>query len=349
MNKPFVVLADLDANYLVPLEDKLTEELYDQIELEIITSKEYFDFFFSTPRKIDTLLISSSLFTQELMRHNVTDFFVLTEEPGDTQSTDNVTRIFKYSSTKEIFNQVLYKNKEMLNVQFSNKETQVIVVTSGVGGSGKTTVSLALSESLAHSHKRVLYISTDIMQGFSYYLQNKGSLPNDIVRVFNGSDDKLYAGVMPYLRNEGFTYLPPFSRSVLSIGLDGMIYNRFISAAKATKEYDYIIVDTELNLDETKAELIQNADKVLINVLQDSFATYKTESLVRNIDCRDTDKFIFVCNKFRRDADNEYITSQIGQQFIITEYVEEVPLHKIHSLQSFSELNGIKNLAYVLS
>ena len=34
MSKPFVVLADLDANYLVPLEDKLTEELYDQIRCE---------------------------------------------------------------------------------------------------------------------------------------------------------------------------------------------------------------------------------------------------------------------------------------------------------------------------
>lgn len=349
MNKPFVVLADLDANYLVPLEDKLTEELYDQIELEIITDKQYFDTFFSTPRKIDTLIICSSLFSQDLLRHNVTDFFVLTEDPSDTQSTDNVTRIFKYSSTKEIFNQVLYKNKEMLNVQFSHKETQVIVVTSGIGGSGKTTLSLALSESLARNHKRVLYISTDIMQGFSYYLQNKAALPNDIVRVFGAADDKLYSGVMPYLRNEGFTYLPPFSRSILSIGLDSKIYNRFIAAAKATKDYDYIVVDTDLNLDETKAEMVQNADKVIINVLQDAYSTYKTEYLVRNMDCRNNEKYLFVCNKFRRDVDNEYMASGIGQQFILTEYVEEVPLHKIHSLDSFADLSGIRNLAYIFS
>ena len=146
MNKPIVVLADLDANYLIPLEDKLTEELYDQIELEIITDKQYFDTFFSTPRKIDTLIISSSLFSQDLLRHNVTDFFVLTEDPGDTQSTDNVTQIFKYSSTKEIFNQVLYKNKEMLNVQFTHKETQVIVVTSGIGGSCEKSQTSSLHQ-----------------------------------------------------------------------------------------------------------------------------------------------------------------------------------------------------------
>ena len=237
----------------------------------------------------------------------------------------------------------------MLNVQFSHKETQVIVVTSGIGGSGKTTLSLALSECLARNHKRVLYISTDIMQGFSYYLQNKATLPNDIVHVFASADDKLYLGIMPYLRNEGFTYLPPFSRSILSIGLESKIYNRLIAAAKMAKDYDYIVIDTDLNLDETKAELVQNADKVIINVLQDAYSTYKTEHLVRSIDCRNNEKFLFVCNKFRRDINNDYMVSDIGQQFILTEYIEEVPSHKIHSLDSFADLSGVRNLAYIFS
>lgn len=349
MNKPFVVLADLDANYLIPLEDKLTEELCNQIDLEIITEREYFDEFFSTPRKIDTLIICSSLFSQELLRHNVTDFFVLTEEPGDVASADNVTSIFKYSSTKEIFNQVLYKNKEMLNVQFSHKETQVIVVTSAIGGSGKTTLSLALCENLVRNHKRVFYISTDVMQGFSYYLKNKTPLPNDIVRLFNCSNEKLYSAIMPYFRNEGFSYLPPFGRSILSLGLDNTIYNRLIEAVRETKDFDFIVVDTDLNLDETKAEMVQNADKVIINVLQDEYSAHKTQFLVGNMDCRNTEKFIFVCNKFRRDIENDYMAAEIGQQFMVGEYVEEVPLHKIHSLDSFADLSGARNLAYIFS
>lgn len=349
MNKPFVVLADLDANYLVPLEDKLTEELYDQIELEIITSQEYFDSFFSSPKKIDTLIISNSLFSKDLFRHNITDFFVLTEDVSDTQSIENVTKIFKYSSTKEIFNQILYKNKEILNVQFTHKETQVVVVTSAIGGSGKTTISLALSESLARSHKRVLYISTDIIQSFSYFLQNKGNLPNDIAQTFNVSDNKLYSNIMPYLRNEKFTYLPPFSRSVFSLGLDNSIYIRLINAIKVEKEFDYIIVDMDAYIDEAKAGIIQLADKVIINILQDSFSTYKTEHLIRNIDCKNTEKFVFVCNKFRRDIINEYIASTVGQQFFVAEYIDEVPLYKAHSIDSYIDVTGIRNLTYLFS
>lgn len=347
MNKPFVVLADIDANYLVPLEDKLTEELYDQIELEIITDRQYFAEFFSTPRKIDTLIVGNSLYSQELQKHSITDIFVLTEDNDGGQSVGNVTHIFKYSSTKEIFNQVLHKNKEILNVQFSHKETQLIVVTSAIGGAGKTTLSLAISQSLARNHKRVLYISTDIMQSFGYYLQNKGSLPNDIFTVFGTSDEMLYGALKPYLRNEGITYMPPFGRSILSIGLDYNIYNRVIKAAKDAKEYDYIVIDTEMQFDEYKAEMINMANKVVIAVLQDKYSVAKTEFLVRNIDCRDAEKFVFVCNKFRRDIDNDYISSSIGQQFILTEYIEEVPSHKLHNIEMISDLNGVRNLAYL--
>lgn len=347
--KPIVVLADLDANYLIPLEDKLTEEMFKQVELEIITEQEYFDKYFSVPRKIDTLIVSSALYSQDLLRHNIDDLFVLTEDVADVQSTENVTHIFKYSSTKEIFNQIVYKNKDILNVQSSHKETQVIVVTSAIGGSGKTTLSLALSDSLARNHKRVFYISTDVIQSFTYYLQNKNVLPNDIVRQFSCPDEKLFSAIMPYFRNEGFTYLPAFSRSILSLGLDSRIFNKLIEAVRITKEFDYIIVDTEINLDDSKAELLKNADKVIINVLQDMYSVFKTEYLVKNIDCRNSDKYVFVCNKFRRDIENDYIMSEIGQQYVISEYIEEVPAFRIQSLDSFTELTGVKNLAYIFT
>ena len=347
MSKPFVVLADLDANYLIPLEDKLTEELYDQIDLEIITEREYFNFFFSTPRKIDILIISSSLYSQELYRHNIADIFLLTEDNEESKAGDNVTRIFKYSSTKEIYNHILFKNERILTVQSNKMETRMVVVTSAIGGAGKTTVALALAQSLARNHKRVLFLSLDVMQAFGYYLQNKCALPSSFCQVFSNSDQKLYSAVAPYLRNEGFSYLPPLGRTIYSLGLDFSIYNRLVKAAKAAKEYDYIIVDTDLQLDQSRAELINSADKVIVCVLQDAYATYQAEFLTENIDCRNQEKFMFVCNRFRRDEHNDYGTSRVGMQFAVSEYIEQVP--SIQPLDSVAETNGIKNIAYILS
>lgn len=348
MNNPTIVLADLDANYLVPLEEKLAGELYNQVSLEVITDKDYFDEYFSSSRKIDTLVISQSLFSQSLLKHNITDIFVLTEETEENRSSDNVSYIFKYSSTKEIFSQVL-KNRRISNIQFKNKDTQVIVVTSAAGGAGKTTLSLALSLSLSKSYKRVLYLSTDYIQSFTYYTADKSRISNQVARAFTQMGNMLFETIRPHFRTEGFTYLPAFNSNILSLGFNNSIYLNLIKAAKEAKEYDYIIVDTDAHLDESKAELIQQADKVIITVLQDAFSALKTECLMNNLGCKNPDKFLFVCNKFHREYENEYIASNVGRNFLVSEYVDKLSHSEIQSLDTIADLSGIRNLTYLFS
>ena len=349
MNKPLIVLVDTDATYLIPLEEKLTEELFGQADLEIITDQGYFAEYFSTPRTIDTLIVAESLYSAELMRHNIATTFVLSEDSSSDVGTDNVTRIFKYSSTKEIYNQIIYKNKDIKKSQVSHKETQVIVVSSPIGGSGKTTVAMALSLSLARNHKRVLFVSLDTMQSFSYYLGNKSPVASGMTKAATAPEAKLFETIMPYIRSEAFYYLPPFAHNIITVGLDYSFYSKFVNAAKKSKEYDYIVVDTSLEFDDTRADLIKNADKVIMIILQDLVSTSKTEFMIQNIDCRNTDKFVFVCNKFRRDINNDYINSPVGQQFILSEYIDELPVFLGGSIENYADLNGIKNMGYILS
>lgn len=350
MSRQRIVLADYDANYLIPLEEKLTEELFGQVDLEIITDKNYFEAFFSTPKTVDTLIVSEALYSSELLRHNISNIFILSEDSGEeTASSDNLTKIFKYSSTKEIFNQIVYKNKDILNSQIAHKETRVIVVSSAIGGCGKTTVAMALSLSLARNHKRVLFISLDAMQGFSYYLNNKSAMPGNFGTDASVSDDKLYDSILPYIRKESFCYLPPFSHNIYMVGLNYSFYERMVKAACESKEYDYIVVDTNLEFDDARASLIQMADKVILIVLQDLYSTAKTEYMIQNIECQNTDKFIFVCNRFRRDINNDYLNSTIGQQFLVSEYIDELPYFSNNSIDDFADLNGIKNMGYILS
>lgn len=348
MTKPCIVLADLDANYIVPLENKLVETFVDQIDLEIITDKEYYEWYFSSPRKIDTLIVSGTLYNVNLQRHNISDIFVLEENMDEPKYTDNVVPIFKYSSAKEIINQILYRSSQMLDIQFKDKETQLIVVTSPIGGSGKTTTSLSVARSLANAHKRVFYLSTDVVQSFSFYMENKNPLPIEFQHAFNQSDDILYKTIKPFLRKESFVYLPPLGRTTSSLGLDYQIYNRIIKAARKAKEYDFIIVDTDIQLDQYRAEMINNADKVIINVLQDRYATMQTEFLTRNIDCTNKEKFLFVCNKFRKEDCNEYQISEQGKQFAVSEYIVEVSGEHRFSIENFVNLSGVKNLVSAL-
>ena len=50
------------------------------------------------------------------------------------------------------------------------------------------------------------------------------------------------------------------------------------------------------------------------------------------------------CNKFRRDINNDYINSSAGQQFILSEYIDELPNFSGGALEKYADLNGISNM-----
>lgn len=74
-----------------------------------------------------------------------------------------VMDIFKYTSIKEIFNEIAGKSADVLKIdKASKRETQVILFYSASGGVGKTTVAMGVAASLTKNYKRVLYINAVI-------------------------------------------------------------------------------------------------------------------------------------------------------------------------------------------
>lgn len=90
----------------------------------------------------------------------------MTEKNEEEQTADlNVTRIFKYTSIKEIFNEILGKSSDSLNVKNAGKkEPQIVVVTSAAGGVGKTTLAIGISACLSQNYKKVLYVNCSRLQ-----------------------------------------------------------------------------------------------------------------------------------------------------------------------------------------
>ena len=70
MGKPRIIIADTDLNYITLLELKFVEELFDKVNLEMITDKEYFDSLFLTPQKADVMIVSDDFYRETLTIHN---------------------------------------------------------------------------------------------------------------------------------------------------------------------------------------------------------------------------------------------------------------------------------------
>lgn len=353
MEKPKVIIADEDSNYIVPLQFKLIMEFFCKIDLEIITDHAYFDTYFAKPQKAEILIISDEWYESALLRHNIQNIFVMMEqddEGNDALEDLNVHRIFKYTSIKEIFNEIAGKSADTLKIAaYEKRETQIIVVTSAAGGVGKTTVSMGVAASLSKNFKKVLYINASRLQCFQNLLANETliSSPEVYSDLLNPKDD-IYEKIKHVVRHEIFSYLPAFKAPLLSIGLDYSIYKKIIISAQKSNDFDYIIVDAENNFDDKLIELLDLSDKVIVVTTQAVQSVLNTNLFASNVNGINTNKYLFICNNFNIDQDNVLINPDMKTKYTIENYIEHIAQIEQKKISDYANVQGIQKIAFLI-
>lgn len=351
MARPKVIIADEDASYIVPLQFKFVTDFFNKIDLEIITDRAYFDEYFSRPQNAEILIVSDDLYDSSLQRHNIQIIFVMMEQYDEGGTGElNVNQLFKYTSIKEIFNEIIGKSAGVLNVAaIEKKETQIILVTSAAGGVGKTTVAMGVAACLAQNYKRVLYIEAARLQSAQCMLENDTpiSSPDIYTKLLNPSDS-IYADIKHVIRKEAFSYIPPFKAALLSLGLNYSIYEKIAISGKQSGDFDYIIIDAESTFDEQKINLLDLSDKVVVVLKQENNAVQATNQLVSNIDNLNADKYLFVCNSFDSEQYNAIISPNISLKFGINEYVPQIRKIGNEKAIDLVEVNELKKVAFLI-
>ena len=352
MAKPRIIIADADFDYIIPLQLKFVEEFFEKIDLEIITDREYFARTFSISQRADILVISEDLYDRAIQRHNVGHIFLLTEQYEEESTADlNVNRIFKYTSIKEIFNEIISKSSNVLKLdQQKKQETQVVLVYSASGGTGKTTVAMGISASLTKNYKKVLYINAARLQTFQSMLENETPVTATDVYAKLRSDnlEKIYEDIKHVLRKELFYYLPPFKTALMALGLRYRVFGEIVRSAKRSGDFDFIVVDADVTFDEEKAELINMADRVVVVTKQSTAAVSATNILASNINGMNTDKYIFICNDFDKTRSNALISPRSSLKFTISDYVDHFNLYEQMNLEEIAGESSIQRIAFLI-
>lgn len=351
MANPRIIIADTDSNYIIPLQAKFAEEFPVETDLEIITDREYFERLFEVPQKADILIVSDQLYSGKLGRHEIGQIFVMMEkmEEGKTDEL-SLNRIFKYSSIREIFNEIMGKSADIININTHIKKScQIILVTSAAGGVGKTTVAMGLAGYLARSYKKVLYIDAEHMQSFHGMLENRSPImAPDIYMKLGRSGSGIYQEIRHVIRKEIFSYLPPFKGPLMSLGLHFSVYRQLVEDARRVNDYDFIIVDTDSVYDEEKAELMGTADRVVIVTGQTERSVQATDILVSGINGIGSEKYLFICNDFKKEAENFLTATETSLRFRINEYIEHIPEGKRITADVLTRDSGIQKTAFLL-
>lgn len=349
MGKPRVIIADTDLSYIFPLQYKFAEEFGSDIDLEIVSDSTYFDRLFSSPQRVDVLIVSEELYSASLHRHSIGYLFLMTERYDETVEL-SVIRLFKYTSVKEIFSEIVGKSADALRISKATlREPRLIVVTSGCGGTGKTTVAMGICTNLVKNYKKVLYINADRLQSFQHLLENGSPISSaEVYSLLLKPQDNIYGELKHVVRTENFSYLPAFKAPLLSLGLNYSVFERIAQSAKKSGEFDFVVVDADCAFDEEKANLISAADRVIVVTRQNRAAVFATNQLTMNINGVNQEKYIFVCNDFSGEEDNALISPATRLRFSINEYVEHMNRYDQLKCADLAKEKGIQKVAFLI-
>ena len=258
--------------------------------------------------------------------------------------------MFKYTSVREIFNEITGRCKETLYAeQDAGKETKIILITSASGGVGKTSVAFGLCRCLERNYKKTLYVNADRLQSFQWMLENGEPIRDASVYAgLSGNLGNVYRIVRHVIRKEGFSYLPPFKAALMSLGIPYRVFALLAEAARKEQEYDYIVIDADSVFDEEKAALMQLADKILIVTKQTEYAVKATNELIQNVNRNNSDKYIFLCNDFKKEEENALLLPTAAHRFTVSEYIEHLPAYEMKGSGLPVQTPGLQKAAFLI-
>jgi cellulose biosynthesis protein BcsQ len=320
VEKLTVVFVDSDENYLMALEKKFVEELGGYINISIITDMYYFGEYFSTPRNIDILVINEQVYNASIEQHKIKHIYILTENPEMTEENLIYNVIYKYTSVVEIYEHIVSNDTLRVYAQSTSLGNGgIISIYSPCGGCGKTTLALGMALALVKQGRRVLFISTESMQAFGYYLNEESVLGTEFKSKLAYDNNLLKDNIGEYIKKGIFDYLPPWGDILVKAGVSKKDYIKIIEAVKLTAQYDYIVIDVDSALDEDTYKLLDISDKVITIATQDKIAAIKVDKFVSSLSEKNNEKYYFICNRYEDNREN-YLLNYINS-FYVREYI----------------------------
>lgn len=293
MTKCKVLLADPELAYLAPIELLVLREYAGAVDLALVNDQEYLRRFFSEPQKLDILVINERFWSEDLRRQDIGQVFFLVEEERPKVTTrDNDIILYKYTSARDIFASINMLLRRLSDAAPA-RSSQLVMVYSPQGGSGKTTAALGVCAALAGIGSKPLYISADPMQAESGCLPPEAHMTDRLVhQILRGAIDpnelraNIHSGV--------FDCLAPMPYAMSGYGITEEQFNAVAFAANGSLSYDYVVVDCSSDFTLAKTALMKAAAHVILPFVPDAGGAAKYRRILQCINARDQEKFMFV-------------------------------------------------------
>lgn len=173
---------------------------------------------------------------------------------------------------------------------------EAIVVTSGKGGVGKTTLTANLGAALALLGKRTLLIDTDIgLRNLDVILGMENRIVYDLVDVCEGNCD-LKKAVIRDKRYEGL-FVIPAAQAKDKYAITPLQMKNLVRKAK--EEYDYIIIDCPAGIEQGFENAVAGADRAIVVAVPEVSSVRDADRIIGLLEKNEIENVKLVVNRIR--------------------------------------------------
>lgn len=206
-------------------------------------------------------------------------------------------------TTKELCNAQRQKSKwrmRRMENQFSPEQnsSEVIVVTSGKGGVGKTTTSANVGTGLAKLGKKVCLIDTDIgLRNLDVVMGLENRIVYNLVDVVEGSC-RVKQALIRDKRHPGLYLMPSAQTRDKSAVTPGQM----IKVIEHLKEqFDYIILDCPAGIEQGFQNAIAGANRALVVTTPEVSAIRDADRIIGLLEANGFKQMDLIINRLRMD------------------------------------------------
>lgn len=175
---------------------------------------------------------------------------------------------------------------------------EVIVITSGKGGVGKTTTTANIGTGLALQGKKVVLIDTDIgLRNLDVVMGLENRIVYDLVDVVEGSC-RMKQALIKDKRYEGLHLLPAAqTRDKNAVTPQQMV----TLCDELKKEFDFILVDCPAGIEQGFKNAIAGADKALVVTTPEVSAVRDADRIIGLLEANEIKNPRLIVNRVRQD------------------------------------------------
>lgn len=305
-----IAIADKNEIYLERLVEVLQE--YEDLSISIFTDTEILEKTLQS-KKFDVLLFDPDISEKKLSFYNIKMAMCLySEEAHNTILYVDCEKTIKYQRISKIYKDIIkvFANKAGYIPDFENSQSaKILAVYSPVGGSGKTTIALALANIISSMGNNVLSLCMEQLDSSScvnIHSEEKEGITVLLESLDESSNFELKLKGITQKGANGISYIEGFERIVdynsVSKEEIGLVLEKIVRFGN----YDVVVVDMESRLDDIGHAIFEMADKIVVVENTGNIADKKMSMFARQaLTCEHIGKMFKISNFVVNGIDNK--------------------------------------------